>query len=198
MSGTHSDAMLVHRCLNGDPDAYGELIVRYQKAVYATAYYYVGRFGSAEDVSQDALLAAYKSLPNLKKPERFAPWLKELTCRTASNWLRQHGKTINLETPLPYKRTISIEDARANPEQIFKKRDRIEMIQRAIDTLPERYRLPVILRYLQELSYQEISHFTGETPDEIRGILQRALTQLKTILVDEGDNSQGEQDWHRV
>jgi len=198
MSNVQSDAMLVHRCINGDTDAYGELVTRYQKAVYATAYYYVGRFGSAEDVSQDALLAAYKSLPNLKKPDRFASWLKEVTCRTASNWLRQHGKTINLETPLPYKRTISIEDARANPEHVFRKQDRVEMIQRAIDTLPERFRLPVILRYLQELSYQEISHFTGESPDEVRGILQRALSQLKEILVEDDEQSQGEQDWRRV
>jgi RNA polymerase sigma-70 factor (ECF subfamily) len=71
-------------------------------------------------------------------------------------------------------------------------------VQRAIDTLPERYRLPVVLRYLQELSYQEISEYTGESKDEIRGILQRAGRQLREILT-KGDSESGDQvPWHRV
>ena len=70
----------------------------------------------------------------------------------------------------------------------------INMIMRklAIDSLPERYRLPVVLRHLQELSYDEISRFTGESRDEIRGILQRAGRQLRDLLGDleatEGDS----------
>ena len=193
------DAELVRHCLAGDTDAFGKLVKRYQRSVFATSFYYVGRYGAAEDVSQDALLAAYKSLSRLDSPERFGPWLKELTCRTASNWLRRNGKKLKNETPLPYKRTISMEDARDTPGQSLEREERLMQIEKAIDTLPERYRLPVVLRYLQELSYTDISAFTGLTHDEVRGVLERATRQLRQVLiaVDEEELG-GEANWHRA
>ena len=178
------DAELVFRCLEGDTEAYGELVVRYQGAVYATAYYYAGRYGAAEDIAQDAFLTAYRRLPWLKEAGKFAPWLKSITCRTAANWLRRNRKRLAQETPLPSRRTVSIEDAREGPRGRLERGERFERIRDAIDSLPERYRLPVILRYLQELSYEEISVFTGESRDEIHGILQRAGRQLRDLLAD--------------
>jgi RNA polymerase sigma-70 factor (ECF subfamily) len=191
------DAQLVSRCLEGDTEAYSKLVLRYQSAVYATAYYYAGRYGAAEDISQDALLAAYRNLLHLRNPEAFGPWLKEITCRTAANWLRRHGKRLRNETPLPHRRTISIEDVREGPLGHLERHEMRERIQQAIDTLPERYRLPVVLRYLQELSYEEIGNFTGESRDEVRGILQRAGRQLRDLLTDLGEAG-GEASWHRV
>ena len=192
------DAELVRRCLGGDSDAYGTLAERYQGSVYATAFYYAGRHGAAEDIAQDALLAGYRSLPRLKDPEKFGPWLKQVTTRTAANWLRRHGDRLAAETPLPYKRTLSIEDAREGPRGTSERREKYEHVQRAVDALPERYRLPVVLRYLQELSYQEISDFTGESKDEIRGILQRASRQLRELLIEFEQEAEGDREWPRA
>ena len=192
------DAQLVNRCLTGDADAFGYLVKRYQQSVYATAFYYVGRYNAAEDVSQDAFLSAYKSLPRLDSPERFGPWLKEITCRTASNWLRRNGKKLKNETPLPYKRTISMEDARDTPVQSLEREERFSQVEQAIDSLPERYRLTVVLRYLQELSYRDICAFTGQTHDEVRGVLERATRQLRQVLLAADEESGGESSWHRV
>ncbi len=192
------DAQLVNRCLTGDADAFDHLVKRYQQSVYATAFYYVGRYNAAEDVSQDAFLSAYKSLPRLDSPERFGPWLKEITCRTASNWLRRNGKKLKNETPLPYKRTISIEDARDTPLQSLEREERFSRVEQAIDSLPERYRLTVVLRYLQELSYRDICVFTGQTHDEVRGVLERATRQLRQVLLAADEESGGESSWHRV
>jgi RNA polymerase sigma-70 factor (ECF subfamily) len=192
------DTELVQRCLSGDTDAYGELVGRYQGAVFATAFYYVGRHGASEDIAQDALLAAYRSLPRLRDPAKFGPWLKQVTCRTAANWLRRNGERLSSETPLPYKRTVAIEDAREGPRGRTERRERLDQVQRAIDALPERYRLPVVLRYLQELSYQEISEYTGESKDEIRGVLQRAGRQLRELLSEEGPALGEGADWHRA
>ena len=190
------DAECVFRCLSGDVDAYEELVQRYQAAVYATAYYYVGRYGAAEDITQEAFWAAYKGLANLRNPERFGSWLKEITTRTAANWLRKNGPRLNNETPLPYRRTISFEDARQGPEGCFQRKETHERVRGAIDALPERYRLPVVLRYLQELSYDEISQFTGESHEEIRGILHRASKQLREILAD--NKEEGDASWHQT
>jgi RNA polymerase sigma-70 factor (ECF subfamily) len=194
----HEDAQLVFRCLEGDTEAYGDLVERYQKAVYATAYYYAGRYGAAEDITQDAFLAAYRNLPSLKEAGRFGPWLKGITCRASANWLRRHQKRLTKETPLPFRRTVSVEDAREGPRGNFEHNERYERVQMAIDSLPERYRLPVILRYLQELNYDEISSFTGDSRDEIRGILQRAGRQLRELLADLGAREQDQARWQPV
>lgn len=189
------DAELVFRCLEGDTDAFGTLVQHYQSAVYATAYYYAGRYGGAEDITQEAFWTAYRSLPHLKDPEKFGAWLKEITTRTAANWLRRNAPRLRLETPLPHRRTIPIEDARQGPHGRLERDERYEYVQAAIDALPERYRLPVILRYLQEMSYEEISRFTGESRDEIRGILHRAGRQLRDSLA-ELDTTEGDARWH--
>lgn len=190
------DAEMVRRCLLGDTEAYGKLVRRYQQAVYATAFYYVGRYGAAEDIAQEALLTAYRSLRQLRDPGRFGPWVKEITCRTASNWLRKHQKRLQQETPLPYRKTVSIEDARLGPRGAVERSERYEQVHTAIDALPERYRLPVVLRYLQELSYEEIAEFTGESYDEIRGTLQRAGRQLRDLLDDSDASAGGKAGWH--
>jgi len=191
------DAELVVRCLEGDSDAFGVLVRRYEAAVYATAFYYAGRYGAAEDITQETFWAAYRSLPHLKDPNRFGAWLKEISTRTAANWLRRNLPRLRHETPLPHRRTVSLEDARQGPQGKAERNEAFDRVQVAIDALPERYRLPVVLRYLQELSYEEISRFTGESRDEVRGILHRASQKLREILGDVGD-TRGDAQWHRA
>jgi len=176
------DADLVIRCLSGDTEAYGALIKRYQAAVYATAFYYVGRYGAAEDVAQETFWAAYRNLRSLTDTNRFGPWLRGIATRTSANWLRKNMVRVRQETPLPHRRTLSIEDVRRGPDALLSTAERYEQVHDAIDVLPDRYRLPVVLRYMQELSYDEIARFTGDSPDEIRSILHRAVSQLREIL----------------
>ena len=192
------DKQLVDRGLSGETNAFGELVKRYQGSVYATAFYFVGRYGVAEDVAQDAFFAAYRALGQLKDGARFGPWLKAITCRTAANWLRRNAERINNETPLSYRRTLVLEDAREGPASHAERNEVGERIQRAVDALPERYRLIVILRYLQELSYSEIADFTGDSKDEIRGILQKAGRKLRDLLSEWDSSSEGEGRWHPV
>ncbi len=192
-----NDAELVLQSLAGDTDAFGVLVKRYQGAVYATAYYYAGRYGAAEDISQEAFWAAYRSLKMLKEPDHFGFWLKGVTTRTAANWLRKHMVRVKLETPLPHRRTLPVEEMRMGPAESASAVEQFNLISQAIDTLPEHYRLPVVLRYLQELSYEEIAQFTGETREGVRGILHRAMRQLRAALKPDL-TSENVEKWHRA
>ena len=131
----HTDEELVFQSLDGDPDAYAVLVRRYQAAVYATAFYYAGRYNGAEDVVQEAFWEAYRSLRKLKEPERFGAWLKGITTRVAANWLRRNISRQRNITPLPHRRTLTMEEARQGVEK-----DDYQRVHRAIDALPERYR----------------------------------------------------------
>jgi RNA polymerase sigma-70 factor (ECF subfamily) len=193
------DAKLVQCCLDGDTEAFGRLVDAYQGPVYATAYFYAGRHGAAEDIAQEAFFQAYRSLRRLRNPERFGPWMREITCRTAANWLRKHAARLQNETPLPHRRTVSIEDARHGPGARLERLEQYDRVRQAIDQLPERYRPVVVLRYLQELSYQEIGDFTGDSVDEVRAILQRAGRMLRSMLVgDESGKGRDSQQWPRA
>jgi RNA polymerase sigma-70 factor (ECF subfamily) len=193
-----TDGELVVRCLEGDQDAFAALVRRYQAAVYATAFYYAGRYNGTEDIAQDAFWAAYRSLPQLKEPDSFGAWLKGVTTRVAANWLRRNAPRLRNETPLPHRRTLSLEEARRGGRDAVGDAD-YERVHLAIEALPERYRLPVVLRYMQEMSYEEISRFTGESYDEIRGILNRANKLLREILVrKQEETGQSELPWPRA
>ena len=73
----------------------------------------------------------------LRDPAKFGPWLKQVTCRTAANWLRKNGERLSSETPLLYKRTVVIEDVREGPRGRTERWERLDQVQRAIDTLLE-------------------------------------------------------------
>ena len=192
-----SDAELVELARAGSKEAFGRLVTRYQGAVHATAQCYAGRYGAADDIVQESFWAAYRSLRSLRRPEQFAPWLKGITTRTAANWLRRNMSRVRRETPLSHGRPVPVEDGRAWPDAAANTVEQLARVQEAIESLPEPYRLPVVLRYMQEMSYEEISSFTGDTVDEVRGTLRRAMRQLREWLKDE-ETTEVVVPWRRV
>ncbi len=187
------DAEIVRRCLEGDTDAFGKLVDKYQAAVYATAYAYVHRRDLAEEVAQEAFVSAYTHLRELRNPGAFGPWLKEITCREAWRCSKEQGRHRNLPTPLPFRRVVPLEEVRDG--KYSTDRDIQDVVYEAIESLPERYRLPVVLRYLQELTYNEIADFLGESQDEVRGLLYRASRLLREKLGGFRDNEERDSDW---
>lgn len=190
----HTDEDLVFRCLDGDTEAFSELVRRYQHAVYATAYHYAGRYGGAEDISQEVFWTAYRCLPQIREAERFGAWIKGIATRISANWLRRNAPRLRHETPLPRRRAMFMQDMTQSPHDAHAMEEEYEAIHRAVDALPERYQLPVVLRYVQELSYEEISRFTGESFNEIRGILSRASQMLRENLMQQDNEESNHQE----
>ncbi|HOV60939.1 MAG TPA: sigma-70 family RNA polymerase sigma factor [Candidatus Hydrogenedentes bacterium] len=200
-----NDAECVKRCLAGDADAYAILVRRYQGAVYATAYYYAGRYNAAEDIVQETFWAAYRSLRMLKDPDRFGPWLKSIATRTSVNWLRRHLPRLRRETPLPHRQQRSTEEILERYGPVTTTTDRVvlvDWIRDAIDTLPEDLRLPVVLRFLQEMTYDEMARFLGEDAELTRAKVRRALVLLREVIDpaarQQKDDEEGIIQWPRV
>ena len=197
-----SDKSLVEMTLAGDRDAFGQLVERYQGPVYGLVYHYTGKYGDAEDLTQEAFIEAYRSLRHLKERDKFCAWLRGIACRICMNWLRREEKRLqkkvakeqeNIPQEISYEAIIS---AGVSVERDLARQEIREAVTDAIASLPDKYRLPVILRYLQELSYQEIGDFMELPKSTVRGILYRANKILREELRDVW--ARGEIEWPHV
>jgi RNA polymerase sigma-70 factor (ECF subfamily) len=151
------DEMLVVAAILGDLSAFDELALRYRAAVVRVAQSIVGR-EDAEDVAQDALLLAFKALPSIENPERFAAWLSAITRRRALRWSsrssrQQRGRVefdeLLLEQLVALSRPL-IDDAVGDEE-----------ISRALENVPADYALALRLRFMDEMPLKRIAAFTG-------------------------------------
>jgi len=197
-----SDKRLVEITLAGDSEAFGQLIERYQGAVYALVSHYTGKYGQVEDLAQEAFLEAYRSLKRLREHDKFCGWLRGITCNVCMNWLRKeekrHQRTVFRRDEdgggeISYKAIIS---ADVSVDRELARKEVREAVLEAIASLPEKYQLPVVLRYLQELSYEEIGNFMDLPKSTVRGILYRANKVLREELHDVWVG--GEIGWPRV
>lgn len=180
---------LINECLNGNVEAFRDLVMIYQTAVYATAFYYVKNSNIAKEIVQESFINAYKNLHQLRDLTKFGSWLKEITTRVSFQYVQKKKESSN---DIVEERIIPINSEKISGKSFSLSFDEIKF---AIQQLPERYRLPVVLKFLEGMTYEEISRFTGESPGEIKGILQRAIKQLQKIF----DNIDGEtKQWQDV
>lgn len=168
------DAELAARTLNGDSDAYGELVRRHQKGVYNAAYRLVGNKQDALDLAQEAFLRAYKALATYDPARPFAPWIHTIVTNLALNLLRQRRPHASLEDD----ETLAA-DERAQPERALASRERQDALRRALLKLPPRQRAVIELRHFQDLSYDEIAQALGISVSDVKSELYRGRQRLR-------------------
>ena len=177
----NEDAQLVNRFLNGDENAFTELVKKYQKRVHALAWRKVDDFHIAEELTQDVFLKVYQKLPTLKNPNQFAGWLYVITDRLCIAWHRkQKPQMESLET-------TSREDIDESSYRFYEDEQRKEadvasrrsLIKNLLEELPESERTVVTLHYLGEMKCKAISDFLGVSVNTVKSRLQRARNRLK-------------------
>ena len=156
--------------------AYGEIVRRYQTAVFNVAYRLLGRRVEAEDAAQEAFLRAYRALDRFDVERPFAPWIKRITTNLCLNWLESAKvKPQILAAELSSEdRLVSLDDwaqPAPSPEQTLVHEEQSTRLHQAILALPPRYRAAIELRHFQELSY-----------DEMAEVMERPLSSVKSDL----------------
>jgi len=172
----HCDAKLVKDSLQGNQAAFGELVKRYQSAVYGNAYHLLGSFDEAEELCQEVFVQAYDNLANLKEAEKFPSWLRGITRNLCHSFMRQKEKLRSFEG------AVSPEEI-PTPEDQYEKREFSNQLMTAVNTLSERNQLLVTLFYLDGLSYKEIGDFLEIPLNTVKVTLRRAREQLKENLI---------------
>lgn len=164
---------LVKKAMRGDPKAFGTLVEREQEYLYRMAFLYVRQEADALDVVQDAIVKAYKSLKTLREPEYFRTWLTKILINTAQDALRRKKPLASLE-----------EEEGLAAREGLPLEERLDLYQ-ALESLPEKYRDVVKLKYLDGYTIREISATTGMPAGTVSVYLRRAIRQLQTILKEE-------------
>jgi len=179
----HEDGELVGLALGGDLRAFGAIVRRYQDSVYATALRRTGNAADAEDVAQEAFLAAYENLSGLKEPAKLGGWLRSVTRYTYSNWRRKHPdvKPIGVDVDL----AEAVQCQRwPRPDEAMQQEELRQRILDAVASLPQRMSEVVRLYYVDGFSYQDISDVLSMSMTTVKGRLQMGRDLLRKELLD--------------
>jgi RNA polymerase sigma-70 factor (ECF subfamily) len=175
----HNDVELIQQTLNGNTDAFGDLIRRYQDAVYAIALRNINNFAVAEDIAQETFIEAYKSLGNLREPAKFGSWLHSVTLHQCNRWQRSQRELTSIDDPMV---SIALCE-KSSPDEEIESKELRQIVLDAIASLPEKTAEVVTMYYIDGLSYSEIASFLEIPSSTVRGRLDMGRKQLKEELI---------------
>lgn len=180
------DLRLVERCQRGHADAFRELVDRYQTRIFNMAYRMLHDREEAEDITQEAFLNVFRAIDSFKG-DRFSPWIYKIASNLCLDRLRRRRlPTVSLDAPVNADMDVAreIADSTSLPEEEALSEALGVDIQRAIDSLPERYRVVTVLRHIEDLSYEEIAEVLGIPLGTVKTRLFRAREMLRARLSD--------------
>ena len=172
-----SDA-LIERCLQGDQSAWEAVVRQYWRRVFNVAYKFVGRHDEAEDLTQDVFLKVFRSLATFDRRANFQTWLISVSrnlCIDHYRSVRKERETIDRDI-----RSDDLASASPNvsPLAALERRDLAEQLREALRHLPETLRTAVVMRDMQELSYQEIADRLGLPEGTVKSRINRGRHEL--------------------
>jgi RNA polymerase sigma-70 factor (ECF subfamily) len=175
-----SDAIdaLIQRCLAGDQDAWGQIVRQHWRKVFNIAYKFTGKHDEAEDLTQDVFLKIFKSLDTFDRRANFQTWLVSVSrnlCIDHYRSVRKERETIDRDVDAG---ELSPAATTVSPVAALEQRDRVELLKKALDHLPPTLRSAVLLRDIQELSYQEIADRLNLPEGTVKSRINRGRTEL--------------------
>jgi RNA polymerase sigma-70 factor (ECF subfamily) len=169
---------LIQRCLGGDQLAW-ELIVRqYWRKVFNIAYKFVGKHDAAEDLAQDVFLKIFKSLSTFDRRANFQTWLISVSrnlCIDHYRSVRKERETIDRDVD---PNELSPTSRELSPMAHLEQRDRVVLLRQALGELPETLRMAVLMRDIQEMTYQEIADKLHLPEGTVKSRINRGRTEL--------------------
>lgn len=182
------EATLIQRVQKGDHEAFYDLVRPYERGVFLAALSIVGNEADAEEVAQEAVLKAFKNLSYFRQESKFSTWLIQIAINEAKMKLRKdrrhlyesldEGQATDEGDYIPR----DFADWREIPSEALEQKELREAIQRALKSLPEKYRSVLVLRDIQQLSINETADALGLSTANVKTRLSRARLQMRDAL----------------
>jgi RNA polymerase sigma-70 factor (ECF subfamily) len=169
------EVSLLRASLQGDTEAWGEMISRYKDAVFGLCLGFMRNRADAEDVSHDAFIRAYLNLRRYDLERRFSTWLFTIAANLCRNKLRYRKNHPSTEEPLQIQ-------GGTDPAKLVRAEDRQAKIRAALAKMPYSYRAPLVLRFYNELPYQEISDILSIPEGTVKTRIHRGKAMLKNLF----------------
>jgi RNA polymerase sigma-70 factor (ECF subfamily) len=181
---TLTDDELVTRSKGGDIDSFNQLILRWERPIYALAYRTIGREEEARDVSQEAFLRAYRALPGFKGEAKFSSWLYRITLNLCRDWIRKQRR--QPVSQVPEDTDIDELAAARGPvesiEELVARRELSGVVEEAMARLPEEQRTAILLKEYHGMTFQEIADLQGCPLSTVKTRLYQGLSVLRKHL----------------
>jgi RNA polymerase sigma-70 factor (ECF subfamily) len=172
------DKDLIERCLRGDERAFEDLLCRYRNSVFSICLRMVRNWSSAEDIAQEVFIKVFSALDRYDPSYQFSSWLNRITSNLCIDFLRREkDRTISLDQPIGGEDDdllIQIPTSTAGPDREAESKEMMVVLEEALNSLPEHYRIIVILRHQEQLSYEEISDTLGIPLGTVKARIHRA------------------------
>jgi RNA polymerase sigma-70 factor (ECF subfamily) len=172
-----SDAQLVRRVLDGDVDAFAPLVDRYHHRFARYAVRMIGDREDAEEAVQDAFLRAFRALDRYREEERFGGWLFRILVNQCRSVVAKRQRRAELLAAALWEPPVAA-GVPGEEEELH------EELDRALAELPPDAREAVLLRYAEELTYDEIAAITGSGVSALKMRVQRACARLRSLLLE--------------
>ena len=182
----YTDEQLIARFQSGDERAYIELVNRFRDRLINFVYPFLGNLEQAEDVVQDTMLKLYEKKHYYREIAKFSTWIYTIARNLANTELRKkkRRKTTYISRMTREERQYDIPAVQPDLNQNIQNEFIRERINEAIKELPEHFKTVIILRDIQELSYDDISNIVGVPLGTVKSRINRARLQLQAELQD--------------
>ncbi len=182
------DSAVVQRFLDGEERAFGELVHRYDSRLLNFVYRTVGDRERAQDLVQETFVRVYRHLHRFDQSKKFSTWVYTIAGNLAKNELRNRSRnplvlfqTIKKNWDADH-RPLEWEDETMRPDDLFRKRHLREMVEQAVQELPEHHRIVFVLRELEGKTYEEIAEITDTNLGTVKSRLNRARNNFARVV----------------
>jgi RNA polymerase sigma-70 factor (ECF subfamily) len=184
------DAALIRAFHKGDKVAFDRLVLKHKDRLFNLCYRLLGDYEEANDSAQETFIKVYRSLKRFRFESAFSTWLYRIAVNTCKNKLkssafRQKRKMVPLDNPIPANLNSpgrEIKDESPSPASALEKKERMRVIQEAINALPPEQKEVVTLRDIEGFSYEEVVEITGFSLGTVKSRLARARLDLRKKL----------------
>jgi RNA polymerase sigma-70 factor (ECF subfamily) len=179
-----SDEELVARSVGGDVDSFNQLILRWERPIFALAYRVIGREEDARDVCQETFLRAFRALPGFKGQAKFSSWLYRIALNLCRDWIRRQRRAPVMQAPegVDLVDLVSEHGPSESIEELVARQELSAIVEQAMTLLPEEQRTAIILKEYHGMTFQEIADLQGCPLSTVKTRLYQGLAVLRRHL----------------
>jgi RNA polymerase sigma-70 factor (ECF subfamily) len=179
-----TDEQLVEQAVNENSEAFGEIVKRWERKIFALCFGMLGREDEAGDAAQETFISAYKSLKNFRGDAKVSSWLHRIAvnqCLTVKRRAKTRSESF-LDDENNQEEKVFVAPSRLSPSRTTEQNERLKIVRQAVNSLPVDLRQVVVMKEFEEMTFQEISDTLDLPLSTIKSRLYTALKQLRMKL----------------